>query len=314
MTIGPQHSEVIVLSYEPILYTAETHPEICDSDPCEVTDGAILTILSNDEAKSPLDIEIRGGDNRCPVAVARARIAYSSTWSTHIDAFQEDQLELDGSQSLALGEVVSYHWEVTRQPEDSTSDLSTYRDMAHFLLDELGEYQFELSIVDDRGILSCQPAVVTASVRNDSAVLVEMTWNTDNSDIDLHFLNPNGSWLDRPWDCSCTNHNPDWGDPGFTRDDPLLDFDDVDGFGPECVILARPEGVEADPRTYSVGAYGRHSNGQTDVSMKIYIWGELAFESTLIGLGHGEFWDSVRITWPGGLVEDVNRLYPSGFP
>ena len=68
---------------------------------------------------------------------------------------------------------------------------------------------------------------------------VRMVWNTDGDDLDLHLLR-GGGIFGGEGDCHWLNRNPDWGVVDETLDDPRLDRDDLDGLGPEIIVLARP--------------------------------------------------------------------------
>jgi hypothetical protein len=65
---------------------------------------------------------------------------------------------------------------------------------------------------------------------------VRMDWNTPWSDFDIHLVR-NSVPFDADDDCYFAHKNPDWGDGTDPVDDPFLDRDDVDGFGPEEISL-----------------------------------------------------------------------------
>ena len=75
---------------------------------------------------------------------------------------------------------------------------------------------------------------------------IKLTWDTDETDVDSHFIAPNGTFFDCDLDCHYQNPAPDWGVQGDWLDDPFLDVDDVDGYGPEHVNISEPE-----PGTYT---------------------------------------------------------------
>ena len=334
LILQPSENESFLLTYEPILYTPANHPECDDPDGCELSDGAILTVESNDVVKSPLDIEIRGvgSNNHCPIALARARIVGGdAVWDTAIDTCPLDTVELDGrGSSDAEGSIVSYQWEVSRRPDGSTAQLIPNGEVPNptFFLDLAGQYLFTLRVFDEQGVEACDPAEIVAIVTPCEAIHIQCVWETPGdpnrfdtgagagSDVDCHLLHPNGAWDEAPWDCHWKNREPNWGDSGSSADDPSLDIDDTDGWGPENINLDEPAGTTTTPVVYSVGAFyfGDHGYGPSDVTVRIFLDGSLTFEQSLHGLENREFWDVARIEWPSHEVERVNRLYPSGFP
>jgi hypothetical protein len=334
LTISPQNSESFILNYMPILYTPEANPDICSSEPCEVTDGAVLTILSNDTVKSPLPIEVRGigSDNHCPVAVARARVQMSGNpWDTALDTIPLATLEFDGRNSTdGDGTVASYQWEVVNRPDGSTAQFTPNGQVPNptFFLDLAGTFNFRLRVFDEQSMESCEPAEILVIVTPDEHIHVQTVWTTDGdpnendtgagrgSDIDLHFIHPNGEWNREPWDCFWRNKNPNWADTGTREDDPSLDIDDTDGWGPENINLNNPEGSTASPVVYQVGIYyySDHNYGPSDVTVRIYLDGSERFAVTFPGLENHQFWDVARVQWPTRDIERIHRLYPSGFP
>lgn len=80
-----------------------------------------------------------------------------------------------------------------------------------------------------------------------------LDWDT-LADLDLHLVRPGGLYMAVPDDCFWLNGHPDWGTPGDEGDDPQLLIEDRDGYGPECIVLPRPE-----PGSYTV--YVHHYPG-----------------------------------------------------
>jgi len=335
-TIIPQESESFILNYNPIGYTPENRDDCDNPEGCELPDAAILEILSNDEVKSPLEIEVRGigTDNHCPTAVARARVQGSSTpWDVAIDTIPLNTLEFDGRNSTdSEGEIASYQWEITDRPVGSVATLVPNATVPNptFFLDLAGEFRFSLRVFDESGVESCDTAEVLVVVTPDEAIHVQLVWTTDGdpnqldtgagtgSDVDLHFVHPNagGTWDAAPWDCHWKNKVPNWGESGSAEDDPSLDIDDTDGWGPENINLDQPEGTAAAPVCYSVGAFyfSDHDYGPSDVTTRIFLDGVERFALTFPGLEDRQFWDVARVCWPTRDIERIHRLYPSGFP
>jgi hypothetical protein len=83
-------------------------------------------------------------------------------------------------------------------------------------------------------------------------LLVLMSWDSDDTDIDLHVVGDDGT------EVAYYSMNQTWGD---------LDIDDIDGFGPET-FSSTPE---ASDRYYRVAGhyYSDHGNGPTTVTVRV---------------------------------------------
>lgn len=140
---------------------------------------------------------------------------------------------------------------------------------------------------------------------------VELEWDVDNSDVDLHLIRPGGTLFDCESDCYYANSNPNWGDQNDTMDDPFLDYDDVDGYGPENTNLSEPI-----PGTYKVAmhyyndSYEGYTGGATKVTVRVYSYGNLLGTYGPTTLTHtGHMWDVCNIQWPGAAITVLNTLY-----
>ena len=141
---------------------------------------------------------------------------------------------------------------------------------------------------------------------------IEMEWDVDNSDVDMHLVKPGGTLFDCDDDCYYANMNPEWGVPGDTLDDPFLDYDDVDGYGPENTNISEPQpGVYKLVQHYYNDAYEGWSGGATEVTVRIYSYGQLlgTFKETLQYTDH--VWDVANIDWPGANITVLGNLYDS---
>jgi hypothetical protein len=99
-----------------------------------------------------------------------------------------------------------------------------------------------------------------------------LTWDADDTDVDLHLLRPSGALFDAPSDCCWCNSNPDWGVIGDPADDPFLDVDDIDGFGPENLNLRT---AVSGNYPLVVHYYDDHLNGATTSEVVIRSQGRL---------------------------------------
>jgi hypothetical protein len=230
-------------------------------------------------------------------------------------------VHLFGDQSFVPcgGEIAKYEWSV-HQPKGSVSLLipsATFPNPT-FEVNVAGTYTFKLTPYDGNGTPSCLPAEQTVEVIPFSAVHVELTWQTHGdpdesdegpeagSDLDLHLLHPNATgpdldndgkqdgWLNVPWDCYWCNKKPDWG-AAMTRED-------TDGAGPEIILLQQAENL-----TYRVGVHywDDHGFGPSFATVRVYVYGVLAFEWADVELHNHDMWEVATIEWPSGAVTQV---------
>jgi len=131
-------------------------------------------------------------------------------------------------------------------------------------------------------------------------IRVQLAWDTDGTDVDLHLIKPDGNYNDSFSDCYFANSNPDWGMTGDASDDPELDVDDVNGFGPENIYLDPSE-----DGTYAVTVHywSDHGNGPSNAWLEIYIDGQRGGTMGPYFLnGTGSIWRAAEIAWPSGDV------------
>lgn len=288
-----------------------------------------LTIVSNDQSRSPLTVELSGSGtaNECPTAVAEGRVASSGAWDPTVNTAQFETVELRGtSSSDEDGTVQSYEWTVTERPNSHTrAEFSPSNDSPtpSVFLDRAGVYVFELSVFDDQGLQSCSPAKVTVTAVPaggavpDTGIYVVLTWGTfldpdptngNGTDLDLHFLHPDGDWSDATWDLNWSNQTPDWGQPG-PDGDPVHSGDVSQGWGPETVTLEQPE----NDTTYSVGVNYLDANGYgpSDATVRVFVDGEKILKIEEEFMEEGQFWYVLDVN--NDQATFVNRKQ-SGFP
>ncbi len=285
----------------------------------------ILQVGSNDAYKPVVDVPIngRGTNNMCPVPIATCAVAGSGAPpSTELFVLPLDNLDCSASASNDEdGEIREYIWTVVERPAGSSADFEPPNAVGTgFFIDLAGRYVFNLSVVDDRGCESPEPAVVTVVSRPDEDIHVQLVWATPSdpdetdigfgagTDLDLHVLHPNGCWEHPTWDCHFRQREPNWGDPGATDDNPSLDIDDTDGAGPENINLDNPE----NGATYMVAVhyYNDHGYGVSFATVRIFIFGELIFEARDKNFPYTDFWWVVAgIQWPSTTVTPVDLVY-----
>lgn len=210
------------------------------------------------------------------------------------------------------GMIVSYGWQLlARPPGSSASDPSPANAASTTLLPDLaGEYTLQLTVRDDDGnAASCETlvrAIATEGLR------VEVFWNTDGTDMDTHLLRPSGTTWFTDDDCYYGNcpGGLSW-PPAGTDDDPALDIDDTDGFGPENINIDLP--IDG---TYRVGIDA--FRGAADVTVRIYCGGSTTeprqtFGPVRIDSTPNDFWRVADVTTsPGGCT--ITDLASGGSP
>jgi len=238
-------------------------------------------------------------------------------------------LHLTGNESYQGCEkevaIKKWQWEVDR-PEGSTSQFipSYSHPTPSFEVDLAGAYAFYLVVYDENDTPSCFPAEYEVIVIPDEAIRIELFWHTPGdpdeadsgpaagADLDLHLLHPlaegpdidndgepNG-WFDAPWDCFWFNPNPDWGPPGPEGNPgcPEKNYD----YGPESTTF-----LPGEELTYRVGVHDwdDHGYGPSYATVRVYLYGTLAFEFADVKLQKLLTWEVCEIEWPSGKIKPI---------
>ncbi len=149
-------------------------------------------------------------------------------------------------------------------------------------------------------------ALATPPPLEEVGLHVRLSWDTDLTDVDLHLLGPNGQIWTCAGDCYFSNPNPNWADQNEFVDDPFLDVDDVDGFGPENINLETPA-----PGTYTVLVqyWDDHDGDEPDATVEVLSFGNVvaAYGPQHLGDVNDE-WTVVEIDWPGLALRPVGQM------
>jgi hypothetical protein len=217
------------------------------------------------------------------------------------------------------GTIARWGWRLDTRPPGSDARAPSPSDAARtrFTPDIAGIYTLVVTAIDDDGMMGTCTTQVSAG--NVDGLRVEMFWDTDGTDMDLHLLNPTGTRWVTPDDCYYANcnassgRNLEWGAPG-SDDNPRLDLDDTNGFGPENINITRPQ-----PGTYRVAVHDFRSDRTNRVTVRIYCGGSTTtaratFGPALInrrgGASGRDFWRVVDVTIDaagGCTVTDLSR-------
>lgn len=224
-----------------------------------------------------------------------------------------DTARFDGSGSYAQegATIVAWDWSIAARPSGSTSTIvPAPADPARsdFWIDLSGDYVVSLTVTDDRGLTGTAEFPFRAVPWQ--KIHVELVWDTPGTDLDLHFVSHDegGAFFVEPFDCFFQNTNPDWGTQGMLADDPWIDIDDVDGYGPENVNLNQPR----DDHHYRVYVHyyaDPAGEGATNATVRIFLSGELRYEGIMPLDAPGSAWEVATIHWPSGEIADVGAPF-----
>ena len=122
---------------------------------------------------------------------------------------------------------------------------------------------------NDNNNLSYPDICVNGScVAGTSVAHITLVWETAGPDLDIHLLRPSGTFDPTvqdgniPGDCNYANKTPDWGTVGDDNDNPRLLLDDINGTGPEEIVLPRA----GDTGNYLI--WVRWYNGSTTTTVR----------------------------------------------
>lgn len=224
------------------------------------------------------------------------------------------------------GTIVGWEWDLVSAPPGSSAPAPAPPDeqVALFMPDVAGEYRLLLTVIDDDGMEgSCETVVVAIP---GEGLRVELYWNPpdrscdthpdpdcDRSDVDLHLLHPEApSWFHAGAEDLDCYYATCIGGTGWDRagpsDDPRLDLDDVEGFGPENINIDEP----VVGHEYTVGVHYFTDDGTGELAhayIRIYcgtIDVDPVYEVGPVDLrAHGwdswsnDFWRVATVVWDG---------------
>ena len=247
-----------------------------------------LTILSDDPDEPEVAVELLGGE-------ANPDIDYPTALITGETEINPPQLVLlDGTGSTAgddaSGDLLSYQWQIVSAPGHSNATLTSDEAAVTYLdIDVAGTYTIELIVTDDTGATSA-PAQHTVRARPVEDLYIALTWDTDNSDVDLHVVPSGSAWFGDE-DLSYCNTELTWSSAGTGTHSGDTD----DGFGPETATI-----TDLADTSYHIGVhYFSDDGGMTsEATVTIFLNGDL-HATTSTALTHNYFWNAGYITIEG---------------
>ncbi len=252
-------------------------------------DSGTYAITSDDPLQETVEIKLignGGGGDDYPVALIDPCPAVVAPLDT---------VNLDGTGSTDPdGLPLDYRFTLLDKPDGSQTELQgETTDTAKLFVDAAGDYAVQLEVENSIGVRSA-PYVCRMEAIPDDAIHIELTWNTSNTDLDLHLANgADAEFYDEPDDVSWCNPQGNWGDGSTDLDDAFLDIDDLVGFGPENINIPEPVDGEYYIRVHYFEDGG---DGSTTATVRVYIEGflERTFERVM---DRNDVWDVAFIRW-----------------
>jgi hypothetical protein len=273
MTLGPDESTEVIVQYEPTW---------------DKGDHGSFTIASNDPDEPEVSVVLLGnggGDFEYPVAVIEGPTS----------AEPLDTVELSGLPSYDPGGYLplTYEWSVLSQPGGtSVTPTDPAGASTGLWLPQAGTWVVELTVTNTLGVRSA-PAKHTIDVTPGDDLWIELTWDTNNTDLDLHLAQEGVPLFGGDGDCNYCNQNPDWGGSG-SEDDPDLALDNIVGYGPEDIRLETPADGEYPIRVHY---YADDGGGTTTATVNIWVAGVLA-DSRSATLVRNNVWEVGYVRFP----------------
>jgi hypothetical protein len=230
-------------------------------------------------------------DDKPPVAVITAsQTSYAPLDTVHFDG--NGSTDPDGT-------VIDWQWTITARPSGSNALPQPLGDGSNvdFFVDFAGDYTIELVVTDDAG--KTGSTTLSWSAVPPQPLHTELAWDTNHTDVDLHFVDDTmgGTIFNHPYDCDFANKHPNWGSFSSTADDPSLDIDDKNGFGPEHINLSEP--IDGHSYHIYVHYYDDGGNGASTAEFKLYVYGALVYDGTKLLTQTYKTWDAGTLLWQG---------------
>jgi hypothetical protein len=273
---------------------------------------ARIRIASNDPLRPELDIPLVGLGVPAPNCVAKVKSVNGVpvVGAPVIEPLDDVVITLeDSTPSSPGGTITGFRWEILERASGSTVVLSNPTGAeSQFLfanrrgIDVAGRFVLLGSVTDDLGTDSINQCILEFEAIPSESFLVQLTWATPTGDMDIHVtkreatgsrrycvqsLGAGGGSVQAPLsecsnnldcyfgNCRATSSGfPEWdGVPGRTAGDPVLDIDDLSGFGPENINVDNiTTGSYAFGGTYFSGSV------PAPMTMRLFIFGRLAAE------------------------------------
>ena len=153
--------------------------------------------------------------------------------------------------------------------------------------------------LDLANIFGASEVINVTCITEEIAIKAVLSWSIDYSDVDLHLVAPGGKlWTEN--DCYFANLNPDWGDPEQSLDNPMLDIDNVSGYGPETIVLPSPvDGLY----TVVVHYWADYGGGDAPTTVAVTLNETDTRTFGPVVISDGQYWIVTGISVSGGIAE-----------
>jgi len=271
---------------------------------------ATLVIKSNDPDEAEVRVPLSAQAVECPIAIAKL-----VDEGLQIEPF--DTVRIDGRESVvgAAGTFIpppadgGYQWSLLVRPIGSTAVLaSESSDRTELEVDLAGLYQVQLDVFaadvarpDNALIRSCLPAIVDIDVKPSDDLHVQLVWDSDTADFDLHILNEGGRAFTHEGDVYFSNRQPlgpdDVGWSVNPDENPRLDVDDSRGYGPENTNIKHPR--PGSKWTVLVHYWNKQTNGDATATaiLRLFAYGRQTIEIQQTFADDQQRWQALEIVW-----------------
>lgn len=279
-TLSPQVETGILVSYTP------QH---------DLGDSGSLIISSNDPDEETLQIDFignGGGEDTYPVAAIDCPTTVESPTELYLSG---------ASSSDPSGQLLQYNWTIESKPASSQSSLSTPTDSQTYLdVDVAGDYHINLVVQNQDGT-SSPPAECLFFAQPPADIHVELSWEEEGADMDLHMMNQIDGMFSFENDCCWCNPNPEWNTSDSTAN-PVLSMDSSDYTTPETIDVWNAEDQDYHLNVHYFSDLGV---GQTTATIRIYLAGVLVGQYNQ-EMNHNQVWNVGFIRWSTGYFIDSN--------
>jgi hypothetical protein len=254
-----------------------------------------------------------GESASCEVTVIAEPTPPDAICPATIDTRPLATITVEGS-GVDDGMIVASGWTLRSEPMGAASEPPSPPNSARASFRPLlaGEYTLELFVRDDDGNVATCTTLVRAIATE--GLRVEVFWNTDGTDMDTHLMRPDGVTWFTDDDCyygNCQRGGLSW-PPGGAEDDPSLDIDDTDGFGPENINIESP--IDGTYRV-AIDAF----RGAANTTVRIYCGGSTTeprqtFGPVFIDSSSNDLWRVADVTISGASCTITDLRTADGRP
>lgn len=222
-------------------------------------------------------------------------------------------ITLNGTGSYDPGGLtpLRYRWTIVRRPPGSTAVLLN-KTIARprWFVDIAGVYEVRLEVRNSAGVWDPTPDTMVVEAVPDKRFYVQLTWDAA-SDLDLHVMKPQADIFSWGGDACYCNKNPSWYAQGIQN--PSLDWDVIDGYGPETTTIKDPK----DPSSWRVAVHYYGVGGSpscsgrcptSEATLRYYVDGILVFTQTRTLDRQGQVWEAATVDWPSATITPVDQM------